>query len=127
MAALLARAVREQGRGAEALALTELAERSAADDDIDAQVLWRAARAPILARAGAIEEAETMARAALDMARQTELTDLLASTLVEFATVLRLAGQAEAARSALDEAIGLYAAKGDLASERRARAMSAGL
>ena len=46
MAAMLARAVREQGRDAEALELTGLAERSAADDDIDAQVLWRAVRAP---------------------------------------------------------------------------------
>jgi hypothetical protein len=119
--------VREQGRDAEALALTELAERSAADDDIDAQVLWRAARAPILARTGAIPEAEAMARAALDMARQTELTDLLASTLVELASVLRQAGQPEGARSALDEAIDLYAGKRDLASERRARRMAAEL
>ena len=93
MAACCARAVREQGRDDEALELTRLAERSAAADDIDAQVLWRAVRAPILARAGAIEEAEAMARAALDMARQTELPDLHASALVELATVMRLAGR----------------------------------
>jgi class 3 adenylate cyclase/tetratricopeptide (TPR) repeat protein len=125
MAAMLARAVREQGRDAEALALTQLAERSAADDDIDAQVLWRAVRAPIIARAGAIEEAEGMARAAVDMARQTELPDLNASALMELATVKRLAGHADAARAALDEAIGIYVAKGDRASERRAREMLA--
>ena len=125
MAAMLARAVREQGRDAEARELTGLAERSAAADDIDAQVLWRAVRAPILARAGAIEEAEAMARAALDMARQTEVPDLHASALLELATVLRLAGHADAARAALDEAIGIYAAKRDLVSERRAREMLA--
>ena len=125
MAAMLARAVREQGRDAEARELTGLAERSAAADDIDAQVLWRAVRASILARSGAIEEAEAMARAALDMARQTEVPDLHASALLELATVLGLAGHADAARAALDEAIGIYAAKRDLVSERRAREMAA--
>ena len=83
MAALLATAVSQQGRDDEALELTRLAERSADADDIDAQVLWRTARAPILARAGAIEEAEAMARAAVDMARQTELPDVHASALME--------------------------------------------
>jgi len=125
MAAMLARAVREQGRDAEALELTGLAERSAADDDIDAQVLWRAVRAPILARAGALEEAEAMARAALDMARQTQVPDLHASALMEFATVMRLAGHVDAARLALDEAISIYVTKHDLVSERRAREMLA--
>ena len=125
MAVLLATAVRQQGRDDEALELTRLAERSAAADDIDAQVLWRAVRAPILARAGAIEEAEAMARAALDMARQTEIPDLHASALMELAMVMRLAGRADAAREALDEAVGIYAAKRDLVSERRAREMLA--
>ena len=41
MAALLARVVRDQGRDEEALALSRTAERTAAEDDLDAQVLWR--------------------------------------------------------------------------------------
>ena len=117
--------MREQVCDVEARDLTGLAERSGAADDIDAQVLWRAVRASILARSGAIEEAEAMARAALDMARQTEVPDLHASALLELATVLGLAGHADAARAALDEAIGIYAAKRDLVSERRAREMAA--
>jgi hypothetical protein len=44
--------VRAQGRDEEALALTRTAEAAAHDDDVEAQVLWRATRAPILARAG---------------------------------------------------------------------------
>ena len=126
MAASLARAVREQGRDDDALALTQLAERTAADDDIDAQVLWRSMRAPIMARAGAIEAAEGLATAALDMARQTELPDLLASALMELATVLRLAGRSEEADLKLAEAIGVYVAKGDIVSAQRARDLRAG-
>ena len=38
---MLARAVREQGRDEEALALTRAAEAAAAADDVDAQVQWR--------------------------------------------------------------------------------------
>ena len=123
MAAMLARAVREQGRDAEALALTELAEKSAAADDIDAQALWRSVRAPILARSGAIEEAETMARAALDTAKQTGMPGLHASAFYELATVLHLAGRREEAAKALDEAVRIHVAKGDVVSARRARAL----
>src|SRR6185369_2619947 len=64
MGAILARAVRAQGRDDEALELTEAVESAAADDDVDAQVLWRGIRAPILARSGQIAEAEALARAA---------------------------------------------------------------
>ena len=53
------------------------------------------------------------------------MPDLHASALLELAMVLHLAGRADAAREALDEAIGIYAAKRDLVSERRAREMLA--
>ena len=126
MAAMLARAVREQGRDDEALELTRLAERAPPHDDIDAQVLWRSVRAPILARAGASEEAEAMARAGARHGATTELPDLHASALVALATVMRHAEQADAAQEALDEAIGIYAKKGDLASAERARSLMNG-
>jgi tetratricopeptide (TPR) repeat protein len=123
MAAWLARAVREQGRYDEALELTRLAERNAAADDIDAQVLWRSVRAPILARAGALEEAEALARASLDMARQTEVPGLHASALSDLASVLLLAKRPEEAQLALDEAVEIYTEKGDVMSAKRARAL----
>ena len=53
------------------------------------------------------------------------MPDLHASALLELATVMRLAGHADAVRAALDEAIGIYIAKRDLVSERRAREMLA--
>ena len=123
MAAWLARAVREQGRYDEALELTRLAERNAAADDIDAQVLWRSVRAPILARAGALEEAEALARASLDMARQTEVPGLHASALSDLASVLLLAKRPEEAQFVLDEAVKIYTEKGDVMSAKRARAL----
>ena len=119
--------MREQGRDDEALELTRLAERSAAADDIDAQVLWRSVRAPILARAGAIEEAEAMARAALDMARQTEVPDLQALSYYELGAVLQFAQRADEARQAVLTAIEIYAKKGDVMSATRGRELLATL
>jgi tetratricopeptide (TPR) repeat protein len=116
MVAVLAWAVRDQGRDDEALELTRTAESTAAPDDIDAQVMWRCVRAPILARKGKIEEAETMAQAALDLARQTDLPGLLGFALSELAVVLRLAGRFEDARRLLVEAMEIYSRKGDVSS-----------
>jgi len=120
MAAMLARAVLEQGRDEEALVLTETAERSAADDDIDAQIHWRCVRALILARRGAFDEAEALVRKALDLAVETEAPALRASTLADLATVLVHAQRPDEARHALVDAIAVYSAKGDLASLDRA-------
>ena len=105
MAAILARAVRDQGRDQEALELTRTAEAAATDDDVDAQVQWRCSRAPILARAGDTSGAEALVRAALERARQTEMPSLHAFALAEFAGVLHLVGRDEEACAALAEAI----------------------
>ena len=120
MAALLARIVRDQGRDAEALELSLAAEQAAASDDVEAQALWRAVRAPILARSGQLAEAEALARAALGFALGAEAPVLQADTWVELAAVLRLAGQQAGADEALGKAHALYAAKGDRVSAARA-------
>ena len=125
MGAILARAVRAQGRDDEALELTEAVEAAAADDDVDAQVLWRGIRAPILARAGQIAEAEALARAAHERARQTEMPELQGFALTELASALQLAGRIDEARAAMADAIVVYAKKGDVASEGRARRLLA--
>jgi tetratricopeptide (TPR) repeat protein len=121
MAALLARAVREQGRDEEALALTITAESKTADDDVDSQVLWRCVRAPILARSGKVEEAELLARRALDLSRQTDVPVLQANSLYELAMVLRFSGRADDARDALEQAAHVSKEKGDVVSARKAR------
>jgi tetratricopeptide (TPR) repeat protein len=122
MAAVLARAVREQGRENEALEITRLAERTAAPNDIDAQALWRGVRAPILARSGAHDEAEALARASIDLAKQCDIPALHASAWTELAAVLQLRGRHAEARAALAEALRIYEAKGDRVSVRRLQA-----
>jgi len=108
------------GRDKETLALPETAERSATDDDVDAQVHWRCVRALILARRGSFDQAEALVRKALDLAIQTEAPALRASTLADLATVLLHAQRPDEARQALVDAIVVYSAKGNLASLDRA-------
>jgi class 3 adenylate cyclase len=118
MASLLARVVRDQGRDDEALELTVKAESLAADDDVDAQVLWRCTRAPIVARKGAADDGEALARKALELAETTDFVALRAESRAELASVLRISGRPGAAE-ALAEAIAIYAAKGDIVSPSR--------
>jgi tetratricopeptide (TPR) repeat protein len=119
MAALLSRLVRDQGRDDEALALSKTAEEATAADDVESQALWRSIRAPIIARAGNVALAEELAQAALDMVRRTEAPGMQADALTELASVLQLAGKTHEARQAIDEAIALYAAKGNVVSAAR--------
>ncbi|HET9977049.1 MAG TPA: adenylate/guanylate cyclase domain-containing protein [Burkholderiaceae bacterium] len=119
MAALLARAVRESGRDAEALELTRRAEQLAAADDLDSQSLWRSVRAPIVARAGQLDEAEVLARSALEMAQQSDAPTAQADALLELASVLRIAGRHDDARAAALQARALYVVKGDDVSAAR--------
>jgi class 3 adenylate cyclase/tetratricopeptide (TPR) repeat protein len=126
MAALLARLVREQGRDDEALELTRAAEEASADDDPDAQALWRSTRAPILARAGQLAEAEEMARTAVDFVRRTEAPVMQADALSDLAHVLHIAGRQDEAGRAIDEAIDLYSRKGNVVAEARCRQWSRG-
>jgi tetratricopeptide (TPR) repeat protein len=127
MAALLSRIVRDQGRDAEALALSETAEAATAADDMESQALWRAIRAPIVARAGNGELAEELARSALELVRQTEAPTLQADALCELASVLQLNGKTDEARQVIDEAIDLYRSKGNVVSAELAAARAAKL
>ena len=119
LAALLARVVREQGRQEEALALTEAAEAAASEDDFDAQILWRAVRAPILARAGQFGEADELITSALESARKADDPMLQAETLFEMAVVQYLKGNATDARVSLAEASAICNAKGNRAALTR--------
>jgi ATP/maltotriose-dependent transcriptional regulator MalT len=121
VAALLSRVVRDQGRDADAMELSRTAEQASAEDDIESQALWRSVRAPMLARAGALAEAEALARSALGFARRTDARTLQADALAELAMVLRLAAREDEARQAIEDAIALYEAKGDLVSSARSR------
>jgi len=120
-AAFLSWIVRDQGRDDDAMAWSKIAEETAAADDITLQAVWRWIRAPIVARAGDVVNGEKLARTALNMARQTEAPGLEADAMSELASVLGIAGRSAEARAVAQEAITLYQAKGNAASERRVR------
>ena len=113
--------MREQDHDDEALALSQEAERAAADDDVDAQVQWRSVRAPILARRGQLDEAEALARRALTLALQADAPLLQAEACADLAEVLLLAGRRDEAHAQFSAAAELWSAKGDRVSAARAR------
>ncbi len=112
IAAMLAHALYAQGRFDEALGQSVRAEELGSDDDVDAQTLWRAARAKVLARRGRFDEAERLAGEAVELLRETDALVMKADALVDLAEVLRLAGRRDDASAALAEARALYALKG---------------
>ncbi|MDQ3875787.1 MAG: tetratricopeptide repeat protein, partial [Actinomycetota bacterium] len=107
----------------EAGAWTELAEANAIEDDISAAFSWRSVRAKVLARRGAHDDAEALARQALALVEETDALNQHAKVLLDLAEVLRLAGRAEAAASCLDSALDLYRRKGNVVGARRTQAL----
>ena len=120
---LLAQSVQAQGRSAEAAEISRIAEELAAEDDVEAQAVWRAVRAKVLAEAGEYKDAERLAREAVELLRETEATVKLADTLLDLAEVLISAGQVRAGQAALEESSRLHEAKGNLVAQSRAQAL----
>ena len=118
IAALLAKVVREQGRDDEALELLNGA------SSLVRLMTLRHRRsggrcALHLARQKNFSQAEELARAAVDLLKQTESPNLEADALSELALVLQVAGRLPEARTVIGEAIALYRSKGDLVSSQR--------
>ena len=67
-----------------------------------------------------LDEAESLARSAVELSRQSDAPQLQADTLSELATVLVLADRPDEARQAIETAIAIYRAKGDIVSTARA-------
>src|SRR6266540_3912188 len=72
LTALLARSVLAQGRHEEAAQIAGTASQLAAEDDIEPQALARSVRARVLASEGTLDEAERLAREAVELMRQTD-------------------------------------------------------
>jgi tetratricopeptide (TPR) repeat protein len=121
-AAWLARTLVELGRNDEALELTRESEELAGEDDISAQVPWRGARAKILARRGAHEEAERIAREGVAIAERTDWLNLRGDALMDLADVLRLMDRFTEARQNVQQAVQLFERKGNTVMASRARA-----
>jgi class 3 adenylate cyclase/predicted ATPase len=126
-AALLARAVEAQGRDEEAYELTEVAEQTAASDDVSTQIVWRGVRARLIVKGGATREAQRLAREAVALAEQTDWLNHHGDALVDLAAVLQVAGRVEGEIEALEAALDLYDRKHNLVAADRVGARLAEL
>ena len=88
-------------------------------EDVWSHTLWRSVQATVLAQQGQTAEAERLARAAGELAAQTDFLDLHAGVLLTLAEILRSAGNAPPVRALLEDAALLYRQKGNLVSLAR--------
>ena len=110
-AAMLARALNDQERYADALDASKASEESAGDDP-SMKAEWGPARAVAMVHEGDPEGAEKMARDALEMAAEPEDVLIRGYALQCLAEVLIEAGKKDDAKPFLDEALTLYEGKG---------------
>jgi ATP/maltotriose-dependent transcriptional regulator MalT len=110
-----------QGDDDEAEKLTREIEAAAGTEDVYSQVLWRGVRAKVLVRRERFEEAERLAREALDLVEPTDFLHLHWLAQMSLAEVLRLAGRPEEARPVAAQALRLAEEKEHLVRARRAR------
>jgi class 3 adenylate cyclase/predicted ATPase len=127
LTALLARSVLAQGRHEEAAEIAGIASELAAEDDIEAQALWRGVRARILASEGKIREAEQLASEGVELLRQTDAPVKQADALLDLAEVLVTDGQIRAAQVVVEESMRLYEGKQSTVAHARAEALLAEL
>jgi tetratricopeptide (TPR) repeat protein len=120
-AAMLAQALYAQARHDEAAELCRVSEEAAAEEDVSAQVGWRAVRAKLLAREGRAEEGQALAEEAVRLAERTDFLTLHAEALLDLGEVLNAGGRAEEADAAVQVALVLYERKGDVVSSERTR------
>ncbi|HEV8098740.1 MAG TPA: hypothetical protein VGP56_06310, partial [Gaiellaceae bacterium] len=122
IAGFLAHALNAEGKNDEAQRFSRESEQAAGPEDVLSQVLWRTARAKILARRGELEPAEALAREAVELSEPTDLIGTRADALCDLAEVLALAGRRRDSQAALGDASELYERKGNLTSLARVRA-----
>jgi tetratricopeptide (TPR) repeat protein len=112
---LLARALYELDRLDEA---EQLLLPFVVEDDFTAKCDWGSAFAKILARRGALEEAEALARDASASAAATDQTRLQADVACDLGEILMMKGDVKGARAVFDHGLSLYGEKGDIATPR---------
>ena len=118
LVAWIAQALYGQGRHEEAEQLTIEAQESASASDIWTQATACGTRAKVLAARGEAEQAELLARRAVDLVEPSDSLDLRGGALADLAEVLLAGGDAEGERRA-EEAAGLFESKGNVAAVRR--------
>ena len=110
-AAMLSNCLYEQGQDDEAGDWAARSEQHAPVHDPNAQVLWRSARAKLLARGGSHEPGEALARDAVERAERTDWIWGQADAFMDLAEVLGFAGKPEERAAAVAKALELYERK----------------
>jgi tetratricopeptide (TPR) repeat protein len=91
-------------------------------DDTWKEMLWRQAKAKVLARRGEHAEAERLAREAVAMCDETDMLNAQGDVYADRGEVLVLAGKPDEAAAALEEAQRRYERKGNVVSANRVQA-----
>jgi tetratricopeptide (TPR) repeat protein len=121
-AGLLAQAMYALDRLEEADTWAERAAELGASDDVITQMLWRQAKAKVLAKADQRVDAERLVRDAVAIGEATDMLDMQGDGYADLGEVLALAGRPEEAAGALEEALRRYEEKGNVTSARRTQA-----
>jgi len=121
-ASALGEAVYRQGQIDEAEQLSAVSEEFGARDDRFNEASWRALRAKVLAARGDFEQAESLAREAVEIAVETDYFELAAAAWLDLAEILQAAGHADVATPA-HEALVLYERKGNIVGAGRVKAL----
>jgi ATP/maltotriose-dependent transcriptional regulator MalT len=119
--AMLAQAAYAQDRFAEAATLCDAAERAGTTDDIVTQVIWRGVKAKVLAHDGAFEQAERLARKAVEIVEPTDLLSHRADAMLDLGEVLRMCSRKDESDDAIRTGISLHERKGNVAAAAGAR------
>jgi hypothetical protein len=106
-----------QGRPGDAIELATVAEQAAAEDDVAALAVSRAARAEALAAGGGgAGEAEALARDAVRLAETTDELNLQGQALASLGAVLAAAGRTDEAAAASDAGAERFRLRGNTAA-----------
>lgn len=120
-AAKLAETLYRQGRLADAEHWTAISRANAASDDRSVHLVLVPVEARLLARRGALSEARDLAESVVRLADSTDGLNLIASTRLALAEVLRMAELSGEARRNVEEAVHAYERKGNSTSAALAR------
>jgi class 3 adenylate cyclase/tetratricopeptide (TPR) repeat protein len=110
-----------QGRWQEADEAAQKVAELAQEDDFEPLFRWRSLRARFLAHRGEFEEAERLAREAVEIVESTDWYLQRAEAVQALGEVLELAGRTEEARAAYERAVELFARKGIIPDAEAAR------
>jgi class 3 adenylate cyclase/tetratricopeptide (TPR) repeat protein len=121
VAALLAEALYSLGRHAEAERFADLALTLTSPEDVASQARGRGVKAKLLATRKEYEEAERLAREAVELFAKTDDLFQQSQVLMALAEVLEAAGRADEAIPVLQSAVDVSERKGNVVTAQQAR------